>query len=83
MKATERAARVLWFMDRGFKARADGDLDAERNALALAAEVDAAFLVETQAAIAGGDVPDFERDPSGWNRYYLAAQERHEAQRPS
>lgn len=79
--ATSRAARVLWLMDRSFKARQDGDLDAEREALAQANAVDAALLAEVQAGIANGDVPDFEINPDGWNRYYLTAQQRDSANR--
>jgi hypothetical protein len=77
--ATSRAARVLWLMDRSFKARQDADLDAERDALVQASAVDAALVAEAQAGIASGDVPDIEIDPRGWNRYYLSAQERDSA----
>lgn len=83
MTAVARAARVLWLLDRGFKARLDGDLDAERNALVQARTVDAALVTETLDGIAGGSIPDIECDPRGWNRYYLAAQERESGLRPS
>jgi hypothetical protein len=80
VNATSRAARVLWLMDRSFQARQDGDLDAERDALAQASAVDAAFVAEVRAGIASGDIPDIETDPRGWDRYYLSAQERDSAQ---
>ncbi len=80
VNAVSRAARVLWLLDRSFKAGLDADDDAQREALAQAQVVDAALVAEIQAGIAGGEVPDFQRDPRGWDRYYLAAQQRDCAQ---